>query len=181
MNRQPSSINSAFSAAKAAADQSPVGQQNGTVLTRVALAFIDQRINLYLRFGQPQREVRVDRWQRCAFFAPDDIFARILWQGGGYGTTRWQLMVLQACKPQDSMQRVRGIRPGARTLLHVEGERRVRIILAQIDIIEALGIDPIDVSPAYWQTLGNRLAVGLPIPTYSIERHAAWLAARRFS
>ncbi len=70
-------------------------------------------------------------------------------------------MVLQACKPLDAMQRIRGIRPGARILLHVEGERRVRIVLTQIDTIEALGIDPIDVSPSYWQTLGNRLAAGL--------------------
>jgi len=146
----------------------------------VALAFIDQRINLYLRFGRPRREVRLDRWQRCAFFIPNAVFARVLWQGNDYGTTRWQLMVLQACKPLDAMQRIRGIRPGARTLLHVEGERRVRIILKQIDIIEALGIDPIDVSPSYWQTLGNRLAAGLPTPTYTTERHEAWLTVRRW-
>jgi len=181
MNRQPSNTNSTFSAAPAPADQSAVAQKNGTVLTRVTLTFIDRRINLYLRFGRPQREVRIDRWQRCAFFAPNAIFARVLWQGNEYGTTRWQLMVLQACKPLDTMQHIRGIRPGARALLHVEGERRVRIILTQIDIIEALGIDPIHVSPAYWQTLGNRLASGLPIPTYSTERHVAWLTARRLS
>jgi hypothetical protein len=173
-------MDGAFPPAIPSSDRAPVGQSNGTLLTRVALAFIDQRINLYLRFGRPQREVRLDRWQRCAFFTSNSIFARVLWQGNDYGTTRWQLMVLQACKPLDGMQRIRGIRPGARTLLHVEGERRVRIILTQIDIIEALGIDPIGVSPSYWQTLGNRLAAGLPIPTYTIERHAAWLAVRRW-
>jgi hypothetical protein len=173
-------MDGAFPPATLSANPPPVGQPNGTLLTRVALAFIDQRINVYLRFGRPQREVRLDRWQRCAFFTPNAIFSRVLWQGNDYGTTRWQLMVLQACKPLDSMQRIRGIRPGARTLLHVEGERRVRIILTQIDIIEALGIDPIDVSPSYWQTLGNRLAAGLPIPTYTAERHAAWLTVQRW-
>jgi len=173
-------MDGAFPPATPSSDPPPVGQPNETLLTRVALAFIDQRINLYLRFGRPQREVRLDRWQRCAFFTPNAIFSRVLWQGNDYGTTRWQLMVLQACKPLDSMQRIRGIRPGARTLLHVEGERRVRIILTQIDIIEALGIDPIDVSPSYWQTLGNRLAAGLPIPPYTAERHAAWLTVRRW-
>jgi Protein of unknown function (DUF2840) len=65
--------------------------------------------------------------------------------------------------------------------LHVEGEHRVRIILTRINIIEALSIDPIGASPSYWQTLGSRVAAGLPMPMYSTKRHAAWLAARRFS
>jgi len=150
-------------------------------LTRVSLAFAEQRINLYLRFGHPQREQRVDRWQRHAFFPPRACFARVLWQANDYGTTRWQLLVLQACAPQDRMQRIPGIRPGAHILLHVEGERRVRLVLAQIDAIEALGIDPADVAPAYWRTLGNRVAARLPPPTYTAERHAAWLTVRGLS
>ena len=51
-------------------------------------------------------------------------------------------------------------------------------VLAQIDAIEALGIATIDVSPVYWRTLGNRLAARLPLPEYTTERHAAWLAGR---
>ena len=51
-------------------------------------------------------------------------------------------------------------------------------MLARIDAIEALGIAPADASPAYWRTLGNRLAARLPLPDYSAERHAAWLAGR---
>ena len=39
---------------------------NNTSLTRVSLAFVDRRINLYLRFGHPVRELRLDRWRRCA-------------------------------------------------------------------------------------------------------------------
>ncbi|MBA0410742.1 DUF2840 domain-containing protein, partial [Stenotrophomonas maltophilia] len=40
------------------------------------------------------------------------------------------------------------------------------------------GIAAIDVSPAYWRTLGNRLAARLALPEYTAERHAAWLAGR---
>lgn len=71
-----------------------------------------------------------------------------------------------------------GVRPGARILLHAEGEQKTRAVLARIDAIEALGIEPAEVSPAYWRTLGNRLAAHLPLPDYSAERHAAWLAGR---
>ena len=154
------------------------GLPNATLLTRVSLAFVERRINLYLRFGHPTRELRLDRWRRCAIFLPGARFARIRWEANDYGTTRWQLMVLRACTPLDGMQRIAGIRPGAHILLHAEGERQVQAVLSQLDAIEALGIDPADVSPAYWRTLGNRLAARLPLPVYTAERHAAWLVGK---
>ena len=154
------------------------GQSNNTPLTRVALAFVDQRINLYLRFGEPARTIQLDRWRRSAVFLPASIFCRIRWESNDYGTTRWQLMVMQACTPLDAVQRIPGVQPGARLLLHAEGEQKVHAVLARIDAIEARGIGAIDVSPAYWRTLGNRLAAGLPLPEYTAERHAAWLAGR---
>jgi len=52
----------------------------------------------------------------------------------------------------------------------------VQLLLPQIDAIEALSIDPAAVSPAYWRTLGNRLSARLPLPAYTVERHAAYLA-----
>ena len=151
------------------------------LLTRVALAYVDKRINLYLRFGQPARIVRLHRGRRSAVFLPASIFCRIRWESNDYGTTRWQLMVMQACTPLDAVQRIPGVQPGARILLHAEGERQVQAVLPLIDGIEALGIDPIDpsdVSPAYWRTLGNRLSAHLALPQYTAERHAAWLAGR---
>ena len=147
-----------------------------TPLTRVSLAFVEQRINLYLRFGHPVRELRLDRWRRCATFLPAAMFCRVRWESNDYGTTRWQLMVLQACTPFDAVQRIAGIRPGARLLLCAEGERQVQLVLPQIDAIEALGIDPAATSPAYWRTLGNRLSAHMPLPVYTTERHAAYLA-----
>lgn len=114
----------------------------------------------------------------CAVFLPVSVFCRVRWQANDYGTTRWQLMVMQACTPLDAVQRISGVQPGARLLLHVEGEKKIRATLAKIDAIEALGIAAIDVSPAYWCTLGNRLAARLRLPEYTAERHAAWLAGR---
>ncbi|MOA59638.1 hypothetical protein D3C78_1843120 [compost metagenome] len=54
----------------------------------------------------------------------------------------------------------------------------MRAVLERIDAIEGLGIAPAAVSPAYWRTLGNRLDARLPLPAYTAERHAAWLAGR---
>src|SRR3569623_2965908 len=78
---------------------------NDTPLTRVSLAFVEHRINLYLRFGHPVRELRLDRWRRSAIFTPAAVFCRVRWESNDYGTTRWQLMVLQACMPHATVQR----------------------------------------------------------------------------
>ncbi|MBS0225949.1 MAG: DUF2840 domain-containing protein [Proteobacteria bacterium] len=171
-------MNAPASPAAAATTATPAAWPASTPLTRVTLAYIDQRFDLYLRFGEPARTVRYDRWRRCAVFLPGAVFCRIRWQSNDYGTVRWQLMVMQACTPLDGAQRIPGVQPGARLLLHAEGHNQVRAVLERIDAIEARGIAPAAASPAYWRTLGNRLAARLPLPEYTAGRHAAWLAGR---
>lgn len=156
----------------------PSGQPSSAPLTCVSLAYIEARFKLYLRFGEPARTLQLDRWRRCVVFLPGAMLCRIRWQANDYGTIRWQLMVMQACTPLDAMQRIPGVQPGARLLLHAEGDANVRAVLERIDAIEALGIAAIDVSPAYWRTLGNRLAARSPLPEYTAERHAAWLTGK---
>ena len=156
----------------------PSGQSTSAPLTRVTLAYIEARFKLYLRFGEPACTHQLDRWRRSAVFLPGAVFCRIRWQANDYGTVRWQLMVMQACTPLDAAQRIPGVQPGARLLLHAEGENQVHAVLERIDGIEALGIAPAAVSPAYWRTLANRLAARSPLPEYTAERHAAWLAGR---
>lgn len=156
----------------------PSGQSASAPLTRVALAYIESRFKLYLRFGEPARTLRLDDCRRCAVFLPGAMLCRIRWQANDYGTIRWQLMVMQTATPVDAVQRIPGVQPGARLLLHTEGDANVRAVLERIDAIEALGIAPAATSPAYWRTLANRLAARSPLPEYTAERHAAWLARR---
>ena len=176
----PSALSAAAPAAISvtAAHAAPSSQPSSAPLTRVSLAYIEPRFKLYLRFGEPARTLRLDRWRRCAVFLPRAMFCRVRWEANDYGTIRWQLMVMQAATPLDGMQRIPGVRPGARLLLHAEGENAVRAVLERIDGIEGQGIAAIDVSPAYWRTLGNRLAARLALPEYTAERHAAWLAGK---
>ena len=144
--------------------------------TRVSLAFVEHRVNVWLRFGQPAREIMLDRWRRIAVFAPGAVCCRVKWIGNDYGTALWQLMVLQAPRPFDGMQRVAGVAPGARILLRADSEPQVKAVLAVIDAIEVLGIDPRAAAVTYWRTVGNRLAARQPLPAYTAERHAAHLA-----
>ena len=176
VSASPANVSAAIAAKAALA--APSGQLASAPLTRVALAYIEPRFKLYLRFGEPARTHQLDRWRRCAVFQPGAMFCRIRWQANDYGTIRWQLMVMQACTPMDAAQRIPGVQPGARLLLHAEGDNQVRPVLERIDAIEALGIAPVGASPAYWRTLANRLAARLPLPEDTAERHAAWLAGR---
>ena len=89
------------------------GQASNVPLTRVSLAYIEARFKLYLRFGEPARTLRLDRWRRCAVFLPRAMFCRVRWEANDYGTIRWQLMVMQAATPLDDMQRIPGVRPHA--------------------------------------------------------------------
>ena len=164
--------------AATAALAAPSGRPASAPLTRVALAYIEPRFKLYLRFGEPARTHQLDRWRRCAVFLPGAMFCRIRWQANDYGTVRWQLMVMQACTPLDAAQRIPGVRPGARLLLPADGEIQGRAVWARVAAIEGLGTAPAAVSPAYWRTLANRLAARLPLPEYTTERHSAWLIGR---
>ena len=146
------------------------------VLMRVSLAFVEHRVNVWLRFGKPVRETVLDRWRRVATFEPHAVCCRVKWIGNDYGTALWQLMVLQAPMPFDGAQRIAGVAPGARILLRADGEQQVKAMLQVIDAIGALGIDPAAVAVTYWGTVGNRLAARLPLPDYTTERHAAHLA-----
>jgi hypothetical protein len=143
---------------------------------QVSLAFVQHRVNVWLRFGRPLRESVLDRWRRVATFEPRAICCRVKWIGNDYGTALWQLMVLQAPMPFEGAQRVAGVQPGARILLRAGGEAQVKAVLSVIDGIEALGIDPCAVAVTYWRTVGNRLAARQPLPAYTAERHAAHLA-----
>ncbi len=142
---------------------------------RVSLAFIEHRVNVWLRFGQPVRETSLDRWRRVAIFEPNAVCCRVKWIGNDYGTALWQLMVLQAPMPFDGAQRIAGVVPGARILLRADGEQQVKAVLGVVDAIEAMGIEPAVVAATYWHTVGNRLAARQPLPDYTSERHAAHL------
>ena len=145
---------------------------------RVSLAYVQDRVNVWLRFGQPTTEIVLDRWRRVAMFTPGAICCRVKWIGNDYGTALWQLMVLQAPTPLEESQRVAGVLPGARILLCASGESQVKEVLSEVDAIEALGINPCTAALTYWRTVGNRLAARAPLPAYTAERHAAHLARK---
>jgi hypothetical protein len=150
-------------------------------LTRVVLLFIPDRMNVYLGFGHPAGERIIDTQRRVAEFAPNAIFCRIRWEANDYGTTLWQLSVLQAAAQGDECQRITGVIPGATLLLHVDDARKVQPMLRLIDAIEGQKVDPAEVAPSYWRMAHNRLAARLEVGPYTLDRHAAHLLRGRLA
>jgi hypothetical protein len=154
----------------------PELQARRTVPMHVSLAFVEERVKVWLRFGRPVRETVLNRWRRIAVFEPGTVCCQVKWIANDRGTALWQLMVLQAPTSFDEAQRIAGVVPGARVLLRAEGELQVKAVLVVMDDMEALGIDPITVAVTYWRMIGNRLAARQPLPEYTPERHAAHIA-----
>ncbi len=147
--------------------------------TRVEIAFYPEHLNHWLRFGVPDRQHDLDRRRAFAVFRPGRVFGYVRWRANEYGTQDWRFTIVKTAEPSVFLSRIEGVHPGGEVLLLAGGNSKVKRALLQIDVLEAQGFDPADVSPAYYRHIHNRIASNQPICAYSKARHAAHLAAQR--
>lgn len=150
-------------------------------LTRVAILFLADRANDWLRFGAPVAEQTIDRRRAVAKFEPGALFGYVRWRANGFGTELWRGYVLRAGLPGDALLRVPGVTPAADIFVSVAGVTRVKRLLALVDDIEAAGVAAQDAPESYWRMAQNRLAAGLPLRTYTAAEHAAGSLARELA
>ena len=148
-------------------------------LTRVELTWIEKKVEHWIRFGREVREQVLDRRRRVLSFPPDAAFALVRWAANEHGTVLSRLDILRAVGPGEPCQTIPTVRPGGDILLRVDGWPKVERMLQLIDAIEAVGIDPVEVSPDHWRHVHNRLAAGETPRAYTMQRHRAFLLARR--
>lgn len=160
-------------------DRSRPHESTLDALTHVELSWVEKKIEHWIRFGRVAKERIIDRRRRIVSFAPGNIFAFVRWQSNDYGTILSCLDIVRAVRPSEPYQTVPFVRPGGNILLHVEGWPKVERVLQVIDAIQALDIDPTDVSPDHWRHVHNRLAARLEPRAYTHARHSAWLKRRR--
>jgi hypothetical protein len=153
--------------------------QSGADLTHVELTWKDKKIEYWIRFGHPVERRNLDRHRSVATFAPRSIFAFVRWAANDFGTLISRIDIVRAIAPGEAYQTLPFVRPGADILLKVDSWPKVERVLQAIDAIEALDIDPADVSPDHWCHVHNRLLVGQDPRTYTRAQHDAWLKRRR--
>ena len=147
-------------------------------LTRVDIHFVPDRINHWLRFGEPRDEHMLDRRRAVVFFEPGQVFGYVRWLANDYGTILWRLYVLRAGGWGDVLIRVPGVRPGAEVLLGLAQPPKIKLALELIDGLEANGFAPAEIAPDYWGHVHNRLSVRKEVRPYGSVQHDAWLARR---
>ncbi|HEU0151518.1 MAG TPA: DUF2840 domain-containing protein [Bradyrhizobium sp.] len=150
-------------------------------LTDVELIWLEKRIENWIRFGHAARETILDRRRRILSFAPGSIFAFVRWAANDFGTAYSRIDIIRAVALGRRCTTVPHVRPGGDILLHLAGWPKVERVLQRIDMVEALGIDPTEAAPDYWQHVHNRLFVEEAPRPYTRLRHEAWLRRRRIA
>lgn len=151
-----------------------VGGPAEAVRTRVDLVHVAGKIEHWVRFGRSCAETIVDRRRRSLWFQPGAVFAYVRWRANAFGTVVSRIDILAAVQPGESCSTVPGVYPGASSLLRLSGWPLVERVLAAIDAIDGIGIDPSEVCPDHWRQIHHRLAANVTPPTYSASRHRAW-------
>lgn len=149
--------------------------------TLIELTFQKQKVEHWIRFGRKSFEQIIDRRRSIVGFAPESIFAFVRWASNDYGTIVSRLDILRAIGRGEPFQTVPFVRPGGEILLRIDGWRKVQRVLAVIDAVEALSVDPADASPDYWRHVHNRLSASQEPNPYTPERHGAWIGRRRIA
>jgi hypothetical protein len=147
-------------------------------LTRVELTWIEKKVEYWIRFGKERDEQILDRHRRTLSFASNSIFALVRWASNDHGTVISRIDIVRAITPGEHFQTLPFVRPGGDILLKMEGWPKVERVLQIIDAIEAIGIDPAEVSPHHWRHVHNRLTAGQEPRSYTVEQHRAILLRR---
>ena len=150
-------------------------------ISRVELTWIEKRIEHWIRFGRVTVDEIVDRRRRIVRFRPGAIFAFVRWASGEHGTVVSRIDIVRAIGRGEPFQTLPFVRPGGDILLRLDSWAKVQRVLAAIDAVEALGLDPADAAPDHWRHVHNRLTAGLEPHAYTPERHAAWIERRRIA
>ena len=149
--------------------------------TLVELTFQKQKIEHWIRFGRKSYEQILDRRRSIVGFAPNSVFAFVRWAKGEHGTVVSRIDIVRAIGRGEPFQTLPFVRPGGDILLRMDGWPKVERVLQLIDAVEALGVDPADAAPDYWQHVHNRLSVNETPRAYTRTRHKAWLKRREVS
>ena len=116
-------------------------------LTLVELAFVSGKIEQTTLFGRPAREEAVDETHRILYYRPHSVFGVARWSQTAFGGVVSRLDVLRATAPGEPYVLLPFVRPGAQTLLRLDGFAKVERVKKLIDEIWSLGVDPADAAP----------------------------------
>ena len=129
-------------------------------------------------FGAPDEWQALDRRRAIAGFAPGKLFAYVRWESGQFGTTSWTLTIGRTRQDGARLLPVPGIQPGINCLGLLYVKTFAKCGLKLIDEVEYWGFQPEDISPHWWRMACHRMRLNLPVRSYTLHQHDAFLKAK---
>ncbi len=134
------------------------GSKNVTNLTVIQCHFVRGVLNHRLRFGKPEKTVKLDKYRKLACFKPEEILGYIRWRANEYGTQDWRFFILKT-QTTGLLTRVPGVSPAVKVLAAFNGTQSVKRALRAFDDVEKSATDPIETLPdAYWVSFQNDIS-----------------------
>lgn len=128
-----------------------------TGLTLIQCHFVRGLINHRLRFGRPDKTIKLDKYRKLVCFQPQRTLGYIRWRANEYGTQDWRFYILRT-QSEGILTRVPGITPAVKVLSSFNGSKTVRKALNAFDDIEDLVNGQLETLPeSYWLSFQNDL------------------------
>lgn len=129
-----------------------------TGLTVIQCHFVRGVLNHRLKFGTPDKTVKLDKYRKLACFKPGETLGYIRWRANEYGTQDWRFFILKT-KTSGLVTSVPGVSPAVKVLAAFNGSQAVKRALSAFDDIEKATSAPIETLPdAYWISFQNDLS-----------------------
>lgn len=129
-----------------------------TDLTVIQCHFVRGVLNHRLRFGKPEKTVKLDKYRKLACFKPEEILGYIRWRANEYGTQDWRFFILKT-QTTGLLTRVPGVSPAVKLLAVFNGTQSVKRALRAFDDVEKSASEPIEELPdAYWISFQNDIS-----------------------
>ena len=129
-----------------------------TGFTVIQCHFVRGLLNHRLRFGTPDKTIKLDKYRKLACFKPGATLGYIRWRANEYGTQDWRFFILKT-QTSGLLTRVPGVSPAVKVLAAFNGTQAVKRALSAFDDVEDILSAPIETLPdAYWISFQNHLS-----------------------
>ena len=147
-----------------------------TDLTVIQCHFVRGVLNHRLRFGKPEKTVKLDKYRKLACFKPEEILGYIRWRANEYGTQDWRFFILKT-QTTGLLTRVPGVSPAVKLLAAFNGTQSVKKALRAFDDVEKSASEPIEELPdAYWISFQNDISARQTVS--GVLHHSSHVEAR---
>jgi len=128
-----------------------------TGLTLIQCHFVRGKLNHRIRFGTPDKIIKLDKYRKLACYEEGRILGYIRWRANEFGTQDWRFFIVKT-QSAGLLTCVSGISPAVKLLAFFYGPQSVKRALKAFDRVEKeakAGVDAL--SEAYWMTFQNDL------------------------